>query len=273
MATYELRSMSFGEILDGALAIYRHQFWTFVTIAVVCEGVPTILNAYVLLGGGWIAHPMMGLLGVVLAAFGGFLAAGAIVRAIAAAYLGQQLPAADALRFALGRIWPLFVAGTSAYLLLALALAPLPLVLLASARMAHPLMALGAIPLLFPGIILACGYSVVAQVVILEDLPGATDALPRSWRLTKGYKGKAFWLGLVVLVLFLLPMMVAGFLVVFVPASEIAVNIASELFQMLVYPVFAAVFTLFYYDLRVRKEAFDVEVLGQQLGLTEPAAW
>ncbi|MBE0594721.1 MAG: hypothetical protein IH616_20215, partial [Gemmatimonadales bacterium] len=69
------------------------------------------------------------------------------------------------------------------------------------------------------------------------------------------------------------PMMVAGFLVVFVPASEVAVNIASELFQMLVYPVFAAVFTLFYYDLRVRKEAFDVEVLGQQLGLTEPAAW
>ena len=251
MATYELRSMSFGEILDGALAIYRHQFWTFVTIAVVCEGVPTILNAYVLLGGGWIAHPMMGLLGVVLAAFGSFLAAGAIVRAIAAAYLGQQLPAADALRFALGRIWPLFVAGTSAYLLILL----------------------GFLALVVPAFILACGYSVVAQVVILEDLPGATDALPRSWQLTKGYKGKAFWLGLVVLVLFLLPMMVAGFLVVFVPASEIAVNIASELFQMLVYPVFAAVFTLFYYDLRVRKEAFDVEVLGQQLGLTEPAAW
>jgi hypothetical protein len=243
--------MSIGEILDGALAIYRHHFWTFVTIAVVCEGVPTILNAYVLLGGGWIAHPMMGLLGFVLAAFGGFLAAGAIVRAIASAYMGQQLPAADALRFALGRIWPLFVAGTSAYLLIVL----------------------GAIALFVPGIILACGYSVVAQVVILEDLPGATDALPRSWRLTKGYKGKAFGLGLVVLLLFMLPMMVAGFLVVFVPASEVAVNIASELFQMLVYPVFAAVFTLFYYDLRVRKEAFDVEVLGQQLGLTEPAAW
>jgi len=39
------------------------------------------------------------------------------------------------------------------------------------------------------------------------------------------------------------------------------------------YPVFAAVFTLFYYDLRVRKEAFDVELLGQQLGLSETPGW
>lgn len=251
MATYELRSLSLGEILDGALAIYRHQFWTFVTIAVACEGVPTILNAYVLLGGGWITHPILALIGFVLAVFGSFLAAGAIVRAIGAAYLGRQLPPGDALRFALGRIWPLFVAGTSAYLLIGL----------------------GAIALFVPGVILACGYSVVAQVVMLEDVPRGTEALPRSWHLTKGYKGKAFALGLVIILIFLLPAMVASFLVVLFPVSEIAINIASELFQMLVYPVFAAAFTLFYYDLRVRKEAFDLELLGQQLGLTDSATW
>ncbi len=251
MATYELRSLSFGEILDGALAIYRHQFWTFLTIAIVCEGVPTIVNAYVLLGGGWMTHPVVGLVGFMLAIFGSFLAAGAIVRAIAAAYLGQVLPAGDALRFALGRLWPLIVAGTSAYLLIGL----------------------GFLALVVPGVILACGYSVVAQVVILEDLPGGTDALARSWQLTKGHRGKAFGLFVVVVLLFLLPATVAGFLVILLPVSEVAINIASELFQMLVYPIFAAAFTLFYYDLRVRKEAFDVELLGQQLGLTDSATW
>lgn len=251
MATYELRSLSLGEILDGALAIYRHQFWTFVTIAVACEGLPTIVNAYVLLGGGWLVHPILGLVGFVLSGFGSFLAAGAIVRVIGAAYLGRQLAPADALRFALGRIWPLFVAGVSAYLLIGL----------------------GAIALIVPGVILACGYSVVAQVVMLEDLRRGTDALPRSWQLTKGYKGKAFALGVVIVLIFLLPAMVAAFLAALFPVSEVAINIASELFQMLVYPVFAAAFTLFYYDLRVRKEAFDVELLGQQLGLTDADAW
>ncbi|KPK04932.1 MAG: hypothetical protein AMS20_07775 [Gemmatimonas sp. SG8_28] len=251
MATYELRSLSLGEILDGAFAIYRHQFWTFVTIAIACEGIPTLVNAYVLMGGGWMMHPILGLVGFVLALFGSFLAAGAIVRAIGAAYLGRQLPAGDALRFALGRIWPLFVAGTSAYLLIGL----------------------GAIALLVPGVILACGYSVIAQVVMLEDLPGGTDALPRSWQLTKGYKGKALGLGIVIMLLFLLPALVAGFLIVLFPVSEVVINIAGELFQMLVYPVFAAAFTLFYYDLRVRKEAFDVELLGHQLGLSDSATW
>jgi hypothetical protein len=237
MATYELRSLSLGEILDGAFAIYRHQFWTFVTIAIACEGIPTLVNAYVLMGGGWMMHPILGLVG--------------FVRAIGAAYLGRQLPAGDALRFALGRIWPLFVAGTSAYLLIGL----------------------GAIALLVPGVILACGYSVIAQVVMLEDLPGGTDALPRSWQLTKGYKGKALGLGIVIMLLFLLPALVAGFLIVLFPVSEVVINIAGELFQMLVYPVFAAAFTLFYYDLRVRKEAFDVELLGHQLGLSDSATW
>jgi len=251
MTVYELRSMSAGEILDGALAIYRHQFWSFVTIAVVCEGIPTILNAYVQLGGGWIVHPWLGFLSFVLAALGSLLAAGAIVRAIAAAYLGDVLAPGDALRFALGKIWPLLVAGTAAYLLIVL----------------------GALAFLVPGIILACGYSLTAQVVVLEDLPGATDALPRSWHLTKGYKWKALGLGIVVFLLFFLPAMAAGLLVALVPAGQVAIDVVSQLLQMVLYPVFAAVFTLFYYDLRVRKEAFDVELLGQQLGLSETQGW
>jgi len=32
------------------------------------------------------------------------------------------------------------------------------------------------------------------------------------------------------------------------------------------YPLLTCVFTLFYYDLRVRKEGFDVELLATQLG-------
>lgn len=37
---------------------------------------------------------------------------------------------------------------------------------------------------------------------------------------------------------------------------------------MLLYPLLTCVFTLFYYDLRVRKEGFDLEMLSGQVGIT-----
>jgi hypothetical protein len=40
----------------------------------------------------------------------------------------------------------------------------------------------------------------------------------------------------------------------------------------MIYPVVSCAFTLFYYDLRVRKEAFDLDHLSRQIGLgVEPA--
>ena len=41
----------------------------------------------------------------------------------------------------------------------------------------------------------------------------------------------------------------------------------SAFVSLFVYPVISCVFTLFYYDLRVRKEGFDLEILAKQLGL------
>ena len=37
--------------------------------------------------------------------------------------------------------------------------------------------------------------------------------------------------------------------------------------SLLIYPLISCVFTLFYYDLRVRKEGFDLEMLSHQLEL------
>jgi hypothetical protein len=41
---------------------------------------------------------------------------------------------------------------------------------------------------------------------------------------------------------------------------------------LLVYPFSSCVLTLFYYDLRVRKEGLDLELLGQQIGLSQTAS-
>jgi hypothetical protein len=250
MATYQLRPMSLGEILDTAFAVYREYFATLVVISIVCQGIPALVATYVVLGGGAIQHPLVWLCYMLLAGFGGLIAAGATVHAISEAYLGQQPDVGEALRYAMERIVPLFVAGLAKYLLMFLAF------------------------LLFfiPGIIVACGYAVVPQAVVLEEPAAATDALRRSWFLTKGYKGKALLLGFVLFLILGIPMMVFSSLALFVPAFDTVLQIGAELLQILIYPIFVSGFTLFYYDLRVRKEGFDLAHLSEQIGIDLGAA-
>ena len=48
---------------------------------------------------------------------------------------------------------------------------------------------------------------------------------------------------------------------------ETVLAVLAACVSMLSYPVLTCVFTLFYYDLRVRKEGFDLEMLSRQLEL------
>jgi uncharacterized membrane protein len=159
-------------------------------------------------------------------------------------YMEREPDVSAALRVAFGRVWRLFVAG------------------LAKALVAG----IGFLLLVVPGIIALCGYAVVVPAVVLEPMRSGTDALGRSWQLTKGYKGKAFGLGVAILVLIYLPFMAAAAVASMLRGSATIVNVAAEVLSFLVYPFMAAVVTVFYYDLRVRQEAFDLEHLSQQLG-------
>ncbi len=244
MTTYELRAMSIGEILDGAFALYRDFFGTLVSIAIVCQGVPTILGVYISVGGGNLAHFGLSLVVLLVSAIGGLVATGATLWAISEAYLGREPATMDALVFALGKVLRILIAGIAKYIL----------------------MSLGFLLFIVPGIVIACGYAVVAQVVVLENHPAATDALGRSWTLTKGSKRRAFALGLVVWILVYLPFVAGQALATIVPGLQITFDVGAQLLWLLVYPIIPCAFTLFYYDLRVRREAFDIEHLSRQIG-------
>jgi hypothetical protein len=97
----------------------------------------------------------------------------------------------------------------------------------------------------------------------------------RSWSLTKGFKWKSFGLFCVAGVLFFLiffgfGIVAAVALAVYRPLLVPAV-IGMGLVTLFMYPFTSCVFTLFYYDLRVRKEAFDLEVLSRNLGIAVAA--
>ena len=48
------------------------------------------------------------------------------------------------------------------------------------------------------------------------------------------------------------------------PPAETLLMVASSLVVLPLYPVIGCAFTLLYYDLRFRKEAFDLEILTSQ---------
>jgi len=248
MATYQLRPMSVGEILDGSLALLRRNAALFFSLSVACLGVPTVIELYTEFGGT--SGPLSGLslLGNLLRAIGYLLLSGASVYAVSELYLGRTPRVGEALRFATPKMGRLFVSGFAGTIVIFFA----------------------ALLLVIPGIIVACGYAVAVQAVVLEDLPSGTEALARSWSLTKGFKGKAFVLGCVMIALFLLVFAGAAFVVGITAAVYKPLFLPGLILFMVVilmfYPFSSCVLTLFYYDLRVRREAFDLELLNRHLG-------
>jgi hypothetical protein len=248
MTTYQLRPLSLGEILDGALVLLRRHFALVLGIAIVCEGIPTAMDVYIDLIGGASQNPGLNLLDRVLTLVGSVFVTGATVRVVSEAYLGRTPMFGDAMGFAGQRFGPVFGANFLSGLLTVLAM----------------------VLLIIPGIIVACGYSVAAQAAALES-GSSGEALRRSWNLTKGFRWKALGLGAVSIALFLVVFLGAGLLAGILSGVlgglDAVLAVLAGAVSLFIYPVISCVFTLFYYDLRVRKEGFDLEMLSRELEL------
>jgi hypothetical protein len=125
-------------------------------------------------------------------------------------------------------------------------------------------------------LIIGTGLALGTPALVLENQAHASDAMGRSWALTRGFRWKLFVALAVVVFLVALPLLAVG---VYAAASLPAggppslVNLAGFLgatmvaavLQTLIYPLLYCLLTVAYYDLRVRKEAFDLEVLAAGL--------
>lgn len=108
----------------------------------------------------------------------------------------------------------------------------------------------------------------VAPAVVLEGL-GPIVALDRTWQLSKSCTAHIFFsLGLAWLLYFVVAAVATG--VGAALLSNSLTGILSALLIIPIYPLLAVVSTLLYYDLRIRKEGFDLEVMSRELGA--PAA-
>lgn len=285
-----IRPMSFGEILDGSLTLYRRNFGVFLKLAVASLIVPVVLLGYFALFMGdrlmmavmmmQIDPVLVGMIALIFVTYivGVLMLNAGTIRVISDSYLDRPSSFGQAISLALSKTWPLFLVGVAKSLLIGL-LAGITGGLLA---VLGPMMsgsgALGVVTLVAVGafsiwlcIWVAAGYGVTTPVVVLETLGGSFEAFGRSWGLTRGSRGKIVGLFIVSMLLFnAIPQFILSFIgssmMATAPRVGIGIQFASFLLPILLYPAISCVLTLMYYDLRVRREAFDLQMLSQQLG-------
>ena len=121
-------------------------------------------------------------------------------------------------------------------------------------------MVIGALLLLLPALYPLARFFAARQVVMLEDA-GVGKALSRSSELSVGMKrhilNTLLLVGLLTLAISVGVGMIASLI-----SSRVLVHVVSTALSIVVYPFFGITETLLYYDVRIRKEGFDIEYLA-----------
>jgi len=264
------------------------QYFTYVTLRVMQkfadEGIEA-LNALQTTD----FYASLGVMGgaLVLSFFVAPLAQAAMVYAVSETILGRAVGVFECIGKILPRAWTII----GAYLLLGLiVLVPyIPIVLFFTMISGDPRLYEEAFALFIPAFILAVFVLLyiwikllfIPQAVVLDDV-GAVRAFGRSYSLTGGYWWRIF--GIYMLVVLIVGI-IAGLLEQgvkiadlgfrMVPGmSELGVAASSgvllTMITLVIQPLTVIATTLLYYDLRVRKEGFDLLVLAASVAGEEP---
>jgi hypothetical protein len=278
MTGVALRPLSVGEIIDASFQVYRRYFGALATIVLVCNSVPLLFQIFVEAAGGPQQHPLLAFGYSIMYLLLGSIATAATVFIVSESYLGRALTAREALNLAapfVGRV------VTASILLGLLVVGGVVILVVVPGVVFRPFAVVGFIVFLVLGVVGLCGFVVTTPALVLESLPSAAAALRRSWDLTRGYRLKILGLLFLLGVILMLPWMAVTGLGAFVGtlaalggtggAARIGVVLAAVglviggLVLFFLQPLLHGALTISYYDLRVRKEGFDLEVLASSL--------
>lgn len=271
MADLGLRPLTLGEILDRTFSLYRKNFLLFAGITAI----PQLLVLALRLGQTlFVTAPGLTrtarlprtqpqsdfsstVLTLVVLAIVGFIvyvvaylfAQGGTVFAVSDLYLGRSTTIGASLGRMRGQLGSLF----GVVLLNGLAIIA------------------GLFLLIVPGIYVACRLITCVPAALLEDL-GPIDSLERSFSLTKGFAGRSFLIYLLyfcllygAVLLFAMPFTMAMLLAAKHPEAMpmwlALAQVGQFIANVLVVPILTIATAVFYYDLRVRKEAFDLQFM------------
>ena len=275
MADVTLRPMTLGQVLDTTFSLYKRNFWLFVGIMALPFLLVLLLQVGVaalqtgaVAGVSRPASPgaIPGLLTGVIAGTIVFLVAylflagaaqAATIFAVSDLYLGRAASVRGSYRK---------VGGKAFRVILVLILVGLAV-------------GVGFLLLIIPGFILLCRTAVAVPASMLEDTK-AVGSVERSMQLTKGFAMQVFLIFLLVWVLSYIAVLIFQLPFTYLEGAAIQAHqtlsfgvlavqhLSSFLSNVLVGPIGTIAFSLMYYNLRVRKEAFDIQHLMDSLQAT-----
>ena len=273
MADADLRPMTLGEVLDRTFTLYKTNFWLFAGIMAL----PLLLYLAFNIGFAvwnsstavlvrspygrqtvnpqYFANIFIGVAigaAIYLTVLG--LAHAATIFAVSDLYLGRTATVREAFAKVRGKILRLLGVGVLVSLLVGI----------------------GFIALFIPGIILLCRTALAIPVTMLED-EYPSSAISRSMDLTKGFAMQIFLIIVLVVVLSWVTMIIFQTPFFILAAMnktgqqlalgwQILQHFATFIAEVLIGPIETIAFSLMYYNLRVRKEAFDLQHLMASLG-------
>jgi hypothetical protein len=246
-----LQPMEVGELLDEAFDLYKKNFRLFVTIAVLCVVPLSVIQLATPQASGW----QFGV--VAMSYLAGMVTNCALTHAALERHLGRQTSVAAAYRLGASRFLRLF----SGYLIYGLAMLG------------------GLIALVIPGLIVFLWSLLLVSIVTVENR-GGLAAFRRARELSTGNLWRVFFvaLGLVLVVLVFAFVLVglAGIVEIMLgynpsePVDRLSTaalvvravaTVISDLFGAAWSPLIATAPLLAYLDLRIRREAYDLELL------------
>jgi hypothetical protein len=261
-----LRPLGVGEILDAAIKIYRNKFGTMLKAVAIVIVPVQVLNVLITLSlpdtsstagtttttsdSEWAGLAAL-LLIFVISLVSAALAEAACLKAVSDTYLGTDTDWRESLRFGFRRLgsllWLMLIHGV--VVLLAL------------------------LACIVPGVWLYVAWSVAVPALLIEGTRGF-EALGRSFNLVR----RRWWptFGILLLANLLATTVAFGFGLLALPAvfvggdNEFVFDLANGVFgavaSVVTIPFVAAVVAVIYFDLRVRKEGFDLQLMAQRIG-------
>jgi hypothetical protein len=276
MAQRILRPLGYGELLDELFDLYKKHFVLFIGIFGIVQIPMNMLSTFAMMP--WMRSmqamstgrppadpsavfgPMLhmfiwmaplSLIGMVV----GVVAVGATTWAVSSCYLGARPTILQSYKAIMPRVLQLLGTSILVYITTALGLV---------------VCCVGVIP---AGIL----TSLATESVILEG-KSPVDALKRSYQLTAPNWVRVFVIGLLGIILILVLQSAISMPIQFIgtasqksaPSLYLVSSLLSGLVGILTTPIWVIAYVLLYYDIRVRNEGFDIEMLAAGMGVQSP---
>jgi hypothetical protein len=271
--------MGVGEILDAAIKLYRSQWKRLMAIVAIALVPITFLQVFLTREiGAPLADPTTTpaelestvLVSVILGAIQlliiqPFLVA-AVAKASADVYLGHTVVVGPTFRFAVSKIHSIL--WISILQVLAV-LVPMFVLVLLAILVSDELAIVILVLLVIPAIVVLFRFVFGSTVLVVEGRKGS-KALRRSWRLVKGSFWKVFGTFLLAAIISSIVESILSVPGAFAfaavgPAGWPFYAIGLSLAAIVTTPFTTLITVLLYFDLRIRKEAFDLEVMAQEM--------